>query len=809
MSLLRDTDFLIHHIRLAYLRNVDDPHGARIISLDPGYQTNSYIIAASLADHQRWPELGLPSSPNLSDEEEERDENFTNLKTRFRLNNRTHVPSSTAHTAGKDMHDIPPSDSDHTQEEEIKNFIQVHAPVEEQLVPVKPLESWIDLEDKDDSNGDLDLASIQVKVQEPSAPAEAPVANVVQFIPKFKAAAEMEARRRLRIAARRGHQAAAAAPPPPAQPPKPLTFDSSSSEDETGVSEDESLDEFEDIGVAVTDIGDEFDPDYAATSTRTGAVSDSAWELTSNTSTNTSSLNHSPNRSPSPGPHKDARTAASHAGRHLRHQRHASTSKQDDASRAKLSPKSTFRPRLDSNGSTTPDNMFAKKKVAPIKPLKSALSAKIAAASSVNPFTEMYATISGRGATASTKLRVFFPHAEQQRGLALTVRSDATVEEVIGFALWSYWEERWSPKLDDGLSGEDDPKWATRLSTVGWILRMAEDDGEVDDDCPAPDRTKKAKDFSNVYAVLEATPLQIQQNQLLESQIQRRPSAVTPTAAKKPEKLHLPSTTLPSILPSTSPFGMPTALSSSHGPQILLRIHLADAVQFMTTIQVYSGTYMQEALELVCRRQRIENQNDYALLLADKSLVIPLDRTAESLQGKYELSLVKRSMLPSLGLKNVGKTTDPNASIFTKPKRFSDNAGTELSLLDFRAAYKKYTIYRKIPMLVARQERTLAIDGDYIHIMPSANKAKAVFDNGKTSSFHIKSIAGCAQPNKNSAIFKLMLIRATTSATSKRYDFEAETPKLAAEIVANIKGLRAALDRTGPNKSRRSRQLLL
>jgi hypothetical protein len=115
---------------------------------------------------------------------------------------------------------------------------------------------------------------------------------------------------------------------------------------------------------------------------------------------------------------------------------------------------------------------------------------------------------------------------------------------------------------------------------------------------------------------------------------------------------------------------------------------------------------MQEALELVCRRQRIENPSDYSLLLADKSLVIPLDRTVESLQGKRELSLVKRSMLPQLGLKNVGKTTDPNgmpagpstrrsskfadeldglASIFTKPKRFSDNTDPDL---DFRAAYK-------------------------------------------------------------------------------------------------------------------------
>jgi hypothetical protein len=87
---------------------------------------------------------------------------------------------------------------------------------------------------------------------------------------------------------------------------------------------------------------------------------------------------------------------------------------------------------------------------------------------------------------------------------------------------------------------------------------------------------------------------------------------------------------------------------------------------------------MQEALELVCRRQRIENPSDYSLLLADKSLVIPLDRTVESLQGKRELSLVKRSMLPQLGLKNVGKTTDPNgmsAGFSTRrSSKFADGA---------------------------------------------------------------------------------------------------------------------------------------
>ena len=39
------------------------------------------------------------------------------------------------------------------------------------------------------------------------------------------------------------------------------------------------------------------------------------------------------------------------------------------------------------------------------------------------------------------------------------------------------------PRLDERLSGEDDPKWVTRLFAAGRI-RIAEEDGEVDDDFP-------------------------------------------------------------------------------------------------------------------------------------------------------------------------------------------------------------------------------------------------------------------------------------------------------------------------------------
>lgn len=71
--------------------------------------------------------------------------------------------------------------------------------------------------------------------------------------------------------------------------------------------------------------------------------------------------------------------------------------------------------------------------------------------------------------------------------------------------------------------------------------------------------------------------------------------------------------------------------------------------------------YMQEALELVCRKRKLANPNDYALVVADMNILIPLDRTVASLQGKRELLLVKRSMLPQWDvLKGTGKTTDPN-----------------------------------------------------------------------------------------------------------------------------------------------------
>ena len=60
--------------------------------------------------------------------------------------------------------------------------------------------------------------------------------------------------------------------------------------------------------------------------------------------------------------------------------------------------------------------------------------------------------------------------------------------------------------------------------------------------------------------------------------------------------------------------------------------------------------------------------------------------------------------------------------------------------------------------------------------MPTANKAKGVFDSGKTYSYHIKAVLSYGQSAKSSASFKLIFKRDTND---KRYDFEAESPRLA------------------------------
>lgn len=530
----------------------------------------------------------MPSSPALSDDDGERPFQLSGARLKYTqtiMGGRTgglglRVQAKRA-SASKRMSGVSIKD-------DVTNFISEKAPVRDtsSSTPVAGTGDVLGkVADESDNAMSSSQPTVNVKVQEPTVVEEVPVTKVVQFIPKFKGAAEMEARRRIRMAARRGPGAA----PPPVLDIDSSDSSSSSSEDEViPIADDASDSDFDDVtgGNDSLDDGDEFDPcalylscsqlihndphrDYV-TSRALAISSDSASDIASELSGGISSMpsvsnssaplssSHSqrPRLSPvseaSGGPREGDRTAQPSVESLFEMITPLPNSKRRAGEKyyppRKLSSAVPPPPRTASSANLPETSIememtFTRKRIQPIRPQSSALSALLRSSTSgTNPFGEMYAAISGRGESQSTNVQLFFPHARSPAGTAmdLNVRKDATVEEVIGFALWTYWEEGWLPKLDDGLSvegegangeGDEDSKRETKLSAIGWIMRIAEDDGEVDDDFPrahiilylclhtpdteilflsiAPDRMGKIAKFNaDAYAVLEATPAQ-------------------------------------------------------------------------------------------------------------------------------------------------------------------------------------------------------------------------------------------------------------------------------------------------------------
>ncbi|KAH9991561.1 stress-activated map kinase interacting protein 1-domain-containing protein [Russula vinacea] len=880
MSLLTDPDLLIHSLRLGYLRNIaEDPYGPRLISFDPSFSTNPYITAASLADATKWPELALPPSPPLSPDESDgssasgtRPRSISGFPgaTKLKYTQTILGPSRTGalgmSVGGRRRGDTKRSSSqtvslesygDGDGDTTMTMTSTTTSTMTSTMTSTVGTTSTTTMTSRSPPRQEQQQQQVSATIAtDVPVPPPKPV-----FVPKFKGAAEMDERRRLRLQARRGAAATAPEIRIVAAQEKGATMEMmSSGEDEEEVEEDEFLqvedEDFDvvDVSVSVDIDEDEFDPEFATTRLA-GMISDSVSDGLSAVSASLSTSNSFNFPSPPPlqarsrarlSPVREGKiavTSSASASSYpdtrpsepgfdmitvLNSRTSEHTHAQAPSATSGAAPQPTTRsgkPRRASHGTSSSgtaaaaeEDLFARQKVPPIRAAKSALSSMMAASNTTNPFSDPYSAISGRGVSpaASMVVTVFFPFARERAGepMRLSVRKDATVEEVLGFALWSYWEAGWLPRLDE----EDVSVLEEKLSAIGWVMKIAEDDGEVDEDFPPPNReTKISKFFFDAYAVLEANPTQVQQNKILEGKIQRSPSRVA--NVKKADSsngtLAPPSSVIP---PSSSSSAMPpsTLLSNSifpgsynsSGPQIFLRIRIqdtADAAHLYTTISVSATMYMQEALEMVCRRRRLQ-ANEYALLLSDMSILIPLDRTVASLQGESDLRLVKRSMLPHMNVdvRPIGRSTDPNASIF---KRMSDVPDLDYNTSqDFTAAYKKYTVYRKMPMIVGKHERTLAIDGPYIHIMPTTNKAaKAVFDSGKTSSYHIHSVVSC-QSGKSSSALRILVHR---DGGNKRYEFEAESAKLANEIVQTIKGLKSALERTGSvtGKSRRSKQI--
>ncbi|CAG8849177.1 13556_t:CDS:1, partial [Racocetra persica] len=69
-----------------------------------------------------------------------------------------------------------------------------------------------------------------------------------------------------------------------------------------------------------------------------------------------------------------------------------------------------------------------------------------------NPFAEYYSSFAGKGDLNPITLRIYLPFSkEPSRPLTIIVKRDANVEEVIGYILYQYWDEKREPLLEKRL----------------------------------------------------------------------------------------------------------------------------------------------------------------------------------------------------------------------------------------------------------------------------------------------------------------------------------------------------------------------
>lgn len=223
------SSLLIHSLRLGYLRNVEDPYGPRLISFNPTFPTNPYITAASLADATKWPELGISPSPPLSSDDSDGDGDPTSAGT-MRPRSISGFPGATGlkHTqtifgpsrtgalgmsvSGRQRHVSKPSSSSSRRGSLASARDRERDAVGSGSTTATTGSSTTSTAKSTIMSKSPPPPQEQQQLQQHTSASNAdPPPFKPAFVPKFKGAAEMDERRRLRLQARRGAAAAAAA----------------------------------------------------------------------------------------------------------------------------------------------------------------------------------------------------------------------------------------------------------------------------------------------------------------------------------------------------------------------------------------------------------------------------------------------------------------------------------------------------------------------------------------------------------------------------------------------------------------------
>ena len=441
---------------------------------------------------------------------------------------------------------------------------------------------------------------------------------------------------------------------------------------------------------------------------------------------------------------------------------------------------------------------------------KSLLSAAIKAkrTKAAQPF-ESFASLSGQGDPNPLNLRIWAPFATSttkpyevliRRSVHVNEANDrpVTVADLIGLSLWRYAEE----KLEPALPPE-------KLNVNRWTLRMVEDE-EVDYDFPALERNRPIISFTTAnnraarsrsnskpydeFALVEATEEQFQQNQSITPQFKQESVATSsmdddlmpknspmpaPSYATGTQVRQNPLLTTMSALRQNSTLAdapaigvAPTQSATRNAVKKLLRIHIhsADAAPGqMITLDVTTDTYLADVLDIVCKKRQLDKAN-HVLKLTGSGTVVLLDRPVESMGNRTDLDLFRRRFATDGPLTMTGSPSSsspkmplmaerPEMRKIRKPPMMGTHPLAQESVKQDElgsANYRKYTVWRKQPMrFVGMNERVLAIDGEYLHIMP-ASTGKTMFEGqGKTTTVHFSNVVGCKVTRRHPTNFKV------------------------------------------------------
>ncbi|KUI62877.1 Stress-activated map kinase-interacting protein 1 [Cytospora mali] len=471
------------------------------------------------------------------------------------------------------------------------------------------------------------------------------------------------------------------------------------------------------------------------------------------------------------------------------------------------------------------------------------------------PF-EGFATLSGKGESSPLMIRIYAPFSKSSSKpyevpIRRTVREEnagdrpVNVADLIGLALWRYNDEGLEPSLP-----------ADKLNVNWWTLKMVEEGGEVDDDFPPLERTKPVISFATAannknegtrpmavmprfgrgrsntkiyddFALVPATEDEFEANKAMTPQFTEE-SVAEDTKEEIPRNTPQPNTSVlaaASSKPATGRFNpvltttyrpdanmldapRPQASTNNtqRGQHKFLRIHIMtpDAPPGqMLTLDVTTDMYIEEVLELVCRKRNLD-KNIHILKIPNSGAIALLDRPVSAIGTMQDLELHRRRFGdPTLSQSPAGHSPGGRllfSELGVGGKKSSKTKGIHPLAKEALAQeelsrdnhYRRYVVYRKQTMRFAGlNERLFAIEGEYIHIAPSSGGKPLTDSNSKTTTVHFSNVVGCKLSRRHPSHFKVLnendQFVIYREGESKRYDFETKSAEEASEIVTAIK----------------------